>query len=157
MREKPPLLPVLIGLGTVAIGLFNGLMFTVYAVGVLLNRPENAPPIATLVPGLLGLMTVFTLLLLPAGVGILLHRAWGKSLAAPMALGVLITGGLGTALGAAGMSGGYSDTVMATFVWGLLTGLVWAVILNIAFRARSMKVAFGEVSQPSPSAAVDAA
>ena len=115
MREKPPLLPVLIGLGTVAIGLFNGLMFTVYAVGVLLNRPENAPPVATPVPGLLGLMTVFMLLLIPAEIGILLHRAWCKSLAAAMALGVLITGGLGTALGAAGLSGGYSNTAIPSW------------------------------------------
>lgn len=145
MDNRPPLLPVLIGVGAVGFGLVNGLFFTVWAANVLLNSPEQAPPAASLVPGLLVLMDVFTLLQIPAGVGMLVHRPWGKKLASAMALGTVITGLLGTGLGTMGISG-YPDVVMATFLWGFGTGLAWAIVLGVACRSRSMKVVFGEAA-----------
>ena len=145
MQGKPPLLPVLVGVGAVAFGLVNGLFFTVWAANVLLGRPDPAPPAASLVPGLLVLMDVFTLLQIPAGVGMLLHRPWGKKLASAMALGTVITGLLGSGLGAMAVTG-FPDVVFATFVWGFGTGLVWAIALGVASRCRSVKTAFGEIA-----------
>ena len=148
MQAKPTLMPVLIGLGTCIVGVVNGWIFTFVEVGILREPPENALPVAlSMVPGLLGLMTLFTLLLIPAGIGILLHQTWGKTLASSMTLGSVITSGLGGVLGGSGLAFGYGD-VMSLFGWGFLTGLVWAICLNLAFKARSMKNAFEATPGP---------
>ncbi|SIO10908.1 hypothetical protein SAMN05444166_2494 [Singulisphaera sp. GP187] len=111
---------------------------------VLLYQPENGPSIGNLIPGLIVPMSHCSLLQVPAGIGILLHRPRGKRLVGGMAFGIVLTGELGSALAELNLTGGYSDAAMGVFSWGLLTGIVVTVFINLAFRARSMKVVFGE-------------
>ncbi len=154
MNDKPPLLPVLVGVGSIGIGLFNGLFFGVWASIVLLGRREEDPPVASLASGLLLLLGAFALLQVTAGIGILLHRPWGKQLAQGMAFGTTVASLLGMGPGFLGL-GGFPDVVMATFLWGFATELTWAIALNVACRFRSMKVAFGEaVARDVPPASV---
>jgi len=154
MNDKPPLLPVLVGVGSIGLGLLNGLFFTVWEANVLLARSETDAPIASLAPGLLGLMDLFSVFQIPAGIGILLHRSWGKHLSQGMALGATVTGLLGMVPGFLGLVG-FPDVITGTFTWGFLTGLAWAIALNIACRFRSMKVAFGEhAPHEAPAASV---
>jgi hypothetical protein len=146
MNPKPPILPAMTGAGAICIGLFNGFVFVPWAIAAAVKRPEGGAGIAAAIPGLLGLMAAFTLLQIPAGVGIILHRSWGKKMASGMALGIVITSLLGNVLGILGLTHGYSNVVIGLFGWGFITGLVWAVALNIIFRARSMQALFdGEV------------
>jgi hypothetical protein len=142
MNHKPPVLPVLTGVGTIGLGLLNGLICTSYVIGAILNRPPEAPPVATLIPGLLALADACALVLIPAGVGILLHRPWGKQLATGMSFGATIVGLLGAGVCFSGIPHGYPDVIGGAFAWSFLTGLLWAITLAIVFRASSMKAVF---------------
>jgi tetratricopeptide (TPR) repeat protein len=137
--SRPPLLPVLIGVCAIGFGLINGLVFSISSVALLLGRPAEGPPV-TIVEAMLALTDLFCLLQIPAGVGILLHRSWGRQLAEATALGALISGGVGMLPMFLSPS---PDVVAVICLWGFLTGLVWAVVLKVAFRFRSMRDAFG--------------
>jgi hypothetical protein len=154
MKDKPPLLLVLVGVGSIGMGLINGLFFSLWEATLLLGSSELGPPISPVMPGLLGLIDVFSILQIPAGIGILLHRPWGKQLAQGMAFGVTVTGLLGTAPGTLGLIG-FPGIITGAFGWGFLTGLAWAIALNVACRFRSMTAPFGEAAaRDAPPASV---
>lgn len=112
--EAPPLLPVLVGAGAIMFGIVNGLLF--------LNEAT----------GLTALLLVLTLLQIPGGIGILLHRPWGRQLTEASAFGIVCTSGLGMIPSALGYQGS------PIWSWGFATGLIWAACLKIAFRSASM-------------------
>lgn len=139
---RPPMTPVVAGLIAIGYAVLFGLSYCVYAVATYQNPPEPSPPLARVIPALLGLMGAFSVMLLPAGVGVMLHRQWGKSLMHSMMLGLIVCSGLGSTLTFTGMGTGYSEGVMMLLPVGLITGAVAAVALALLFRSSAMDSIF---------------
>jgi len=139
--------PVITGLIAIGYGILFGFWFCLVALVVYLNPPEAAPPIARLVPALLTLMGGCSVMLLPSGVGVLLHRQWGKSLTHSMSLGLIVSAGLGSALALTNLPLGYGPDVIGLFLIGFVTGIFAAAVLGLLFRTAVMRSIFDNDTQ----------
>ena len=147
MNDRPPLLPVLLGVAAIGLGLVNGSCFTfwtwAFSLPVTGEGPDDAgPPPTAFTPTQFGLLAAFAVLQIPAGIGVLRHRPWGLGLLSATALGTVIVATLGAGLGLLGgdRTRGLYGGVMS---WGVLTGVPWAIIVSLASRSRAARAIFG--------------
>ena len=137
----PPILPALTGTAAFVFGIINSLMVLPFIMATLVLHPEERPgvtlPVASM--GLLGACYLLTIL---AGVGIILHRSWGKTLVSGMVFGSVIVSGLCVIPIVVGLRPSPGTPPGGAYVWCFITGVIWAVASNLMFRIPIMKIVF---------------
>lgn len=118
-----------IGVMAIIIGCLTGsLLFGMAYIGQRIALPPEMIFQRLAARGLPGMACLFAAFQVPAGIGIILHRRWGRSLAGVSSLGLILTLGLWTALS-------FLDSGPFGQGWVLTLSLVilpWLLILTIA-------------------------
>lgn len=136
--DKPSIVPVLIGVGTILTGCLNTLMLGSLAFVLALALWELPADVNRIIWGCFALIPVLSFLLIPAGIGILLHYEWGLKIASAATFGIVMVAALGTGLGV------LLDDRLGTLPFSgceLVMSVIGAVILKVGALSPSMKSA----------------
>ncbi len=132
-----PKLPIFLGTAAIILGLLSSGVFGAFTYALIIT----GTPFQDLAVGTSAILAFLGFLQLPAGIGILMHKNWGRLISQPTTFGTVILVGLcfahnavsPTVLSAGQLAGGTPIGIIAA---------VWAIALNFGLNAKSIRKLF---------------